>query len=83
MMTNLTRNSDILIRLIGDKSTGFFPLEHTRQLTSGSINEYFYRGKEYINGINKIDLQLIDDENTQWACESIEIQDLITSDIIT
>jgi hypothetical protein len=33
--------------------------------------------------VNKIDLQLIDDENTQWACESIEIQDLKTDDIIT
>ena len=83
MITNLTRNSEILLKLTGDKSTEFFPLEHTRQLTSGSINEYFYRGKEYINGINKIDLQLIDGENTQWACESIEIQDLIINDIIT
>jgi hypothetical protein len=33
--------------------------------------------------LNQIELQLIDDENTQWACESIEIQDLKTDDITT
>jgi len=52
-------------------------------LASGSINEYFYRGNEYINGVKMISIQLLDDENTQWACESIEIQDLKTDDIIT
>jgi hypothetical protein len=57
VLTNITRNSEILIRLIGDKSTGFFPLEHTRQLVSGSINEYFYRGNEYINGVKPVKLR--------------------------
>ena len=34
--------------------------------------------------MNKLDLQLIDnDDNTCWACESIEVHDLKTSDIIT
>ncbi|CAF3800670.1 unnamed protein product [Adineta steineri] len=81
ILTNVTRNAEILIRLIGDKSTSFFSLEQTRQLTSGVINEYFYRGNEYINELNKIELQIIDDENSRWACESVEIQDLKTNNI--
>ncbi|UJR31343.1 hypothetical protein I4U23_018839 [Adineta vaga] len=83
MLTNVSRNGQILLRLSGDESTAFFLLDHTRQLTSGSINEYFYHGNDYIHGLNKIDVQLIDDENTRWACESIEIYDLKTNDIIT
>ncbi|CAF3685921.1 unnamed protein product [Rotaria sp. Silwood1] len=82
VLTNITRNAEILIRLIGDESTSFFPLEHHRPLIFGSINESFYRGNEYINGLNKIDLQLLDNDNTQWACESIEIQNLSTDDIV-
>ncbi|CAF3836154.1 unnamed protein product [Rotaria sordida] len=82
VLTNITRNAEILIRLVGDESTSFFPLEHNRPLISGSINESFYRGNEYINGLNKIDLQLLDNDNTRWACESIEIQNLLTDDIV-
>jgi hypothetical protein len=59
MLTNITRNTEILIRLIGEQSTSFFPLEHTRQLISGSTNEYFYRGNEYINGVKILKLQKI------------------------
>jgi hypothetical protein len=52
VLTNLTRNAEILIRLIGGESTSFFRLEHPGQLPPGSIQEYFYRGNEYIfNGV--------------------------------
>ncbi|CAF1154399.1 unnamed protein product [Adineta ricciae] len=83
-LTNMSSNGQILMRLIGNESTRFFSLEHARQLTPGSMNEYIYTGNEYIHELDKLDLQLIDnDENTRWACESIEVHDLQTNDIIT
>ena len=50
-LTHISPNSQILIRLIGNESTRFFPLEHARQLTSGSMNEYIYSGNEYIHEV--------------------------------
>lgn len=73
-------------------------MEHSHPITSGSINEYLYRGTQSIDRVllsflrtsesisfvqlNQIDLQLIDEENTQWACESIEVQDLKSDEIV-
>jgi hypothetical protein len=47
----VTANGYLLLRLIGDESTSFFPLEYNNHLISGSMNEYFYRGNEHINGV--------------------------------
>ena len=52
MLTNITQNAEILIRFIGNESTSFFLVEHNRQLTPGSINEFSYRGNEYVTGVN-------------------------------
>ncbi|CAF3752454.1 unnamed protein product [Rotaria socialis] len=82
VQTNITRDAEISIRLIGDESTSFFRLEHTRPLISGSIEESFYQENESITGLNKLEIQLFDNANTHWACESIEIQNLLTDEIV-
>lgn len=50
-LTNISPNSQILMRLVGNDSTRFFPLEHTRQLTPGSMNECVYGENEYIHEV--------------------------------
>ncbi|CAF1436666.1 unnamed protein product [Rotaria magnacalcarata] len=82
VLTNITRDAEISIRLIGDESTSFFRLDHNRPLISGSVEESFYQGNESITGLNKLEIQLFDNENTHWACESIEIQNLLTDEIV-
>jgi len=52
-LTNTTANAQVLIRLIGDKSTSFFPLEYSRRLFSGSFYESFYCDNESINEVRK------------------------------
>ena len=53
LTTTMTSNAILSMRLIGEQSTPFFPLQQQTQLKPGSIIEYLHRDKTHITDVRQ------------------------------
>lgn len=58
LLTTVTSNAILSMRLIGQESTAFFPLQHQTQLKAGSIIEYLHRDQTHITDVRQRNISI-------------------------